>query len=73
MLNDGHRIGFNQNNERPRRILVTFANHQDKINILKAWQIVRNFPTKYIGVQSDVLIYRGENLNHKRQQTIQRR
>lgn len=27
MINDCHRIGFNKNNERPRRSLVNFTNH----------------------------------------------
>jgi len=35
MINDCHRIGFNHNNTRPRRILVSYSNHQVKIDFLK--------------------------------------
>jgi hypothetical protein len=65
MINDCHRIGFNKNNESPRKILVSFTNHQDKVNILKARQIVRNFSTKCMGIQPDVPIYIRENLTSK--------
>lgn len=65
MINDCHRIGFNRNNARPRRIIVKFINHQDKINTLKARQIKRNFSTKDIGIQPDMPIYIRENLTTK--------
>lgn len=57
MINDCHRVGFNHNNTRPRRILVSFNNHQVEVNLLKARQIVMNFSSKYIGIQPDVPIY----------------
>lgn len=65
MINDCHRIGFNHNNARPRRIIVKFINHQDKINTLKARQIKRNFSTKDIGIQPDMPIYIRENITTK--------
>lgn len=65
MINDCHRVGFNHNNTRPRRILISFSNHQTKVNFLKARQIVRNFSSRYIGVQPDVPIYIRENLTTK--------
>lgn len=65
MINDCHRVGFNHNNTRPRRIKVSFSNHQIKVNFLKARQIVRNFSSKYIGIQPDVPIYIRENLATK--------
>jgi len=64
MINDCHRIGF-YHNARPRRIIVNFINHQDKINILKARQIIRKFSTKYINIQPDMPIYIRENLTTK--------
>jgi len=66
MINDCHRIGFNRNNARPRRIIVKFINHQDKINTLKSRQIKRNFSTKDINIQPDIPIYIRENLTSKR-------
>jgi len=65
MINDCHRIGFNRNNARPRRIMVKFINHQDKINTLKARQKKRNFSTKDINIQPDMPIYIRENLTTK--------
>jgi len=65
MINDCHRIGFNHNNTRPRRILVSFSNHQLKVDFLKARQIFRNFSSKYIDIQPDVPIYIRENLTTK--------
>lgn len=65
MINDCHRIGYNRNNARPRKILATFINHQDKTNILKSRQIRRNFSTKYMGIQPDMPIYIRENLTTK--------
>lgn len=65
MINVCHRIGFNRNNVRPRRIIVSLIKHQDKINILKSRQIRRNFSTKYIGILPDLPIYIRENLTTK--------
>lgn len=65
MINDCHRIGNKRNNARLRKILATFINHQDKINILKSRQIKRNFSTKYMGIQLDMPIYIRENLTTK--------
>lgn len=62
MINDCYRIGFNGNNARPRRIIVNFINHQDKIKTHKARQINRNFSTNGIGIQLDMPIYTRENL-----------
>lgn len=71
MINDCHRIGPTCNGEYPRRILVTFMSHQEKVQILKARQISRNFSTKYnilyyiYYIQSDKPIYIRENLTSK--------
>jgi hypothetical protein len=54
MINDCHIVSFNHNNTRSRRILVSFSNHQVKVNFLKVRQIVKNFSSKYIGIQSDI-------------------
>jgi hypothetical protein len=65
MINDCHRIGFYRNNVRPRRIIVSFMNHQDKLNILKARQVARNFSTKNIDMLPENPIYIRENLTTK--------
>ncbi|XP_008180524.1 uncharacterized protein LOC103308612 [Acyrthosiphon pisum] len=65
MINDCHRVGFNHSNTRPRRILVSFSNHQVKADFLKARQIFRNFSSKFIDIQPDVPIYIRENLTTK--------
>lgn len=65
IINDCHRIGFYRNNVRPRRILVIFMNHQDKVNILKTHKIARNFSSKNINMLSEKTIYIRENLTTK--------
>jgi hypothetical protein len=65
LINDCHRIGPIRNGEHPRRILVTFMSQQEKVQILKARQINRNFSTKYINIQPDKPIYIRENLTSK--------
>lgn len=62
MINDCHRVSFNHYNTCPRRILVSFSNHQTKVNLFKARQIIRNFFSKYIYIQPNVPIYIRENL-----------
>lgn len=65
MINDCHRIGPSRNGERPRRIIVNFTNRPEKIKILKARQIYRNFSTKYIDILPVTPIYIKENLTSK--------
>jgi len=64
MINDCHRVGRTQNN-RCRRIVVGFTNHQDKVKILESRKIIRNLSTKNIGMEPDESIYIRENLTSK--------